>query len=138
MRVVLDTNVVVSGLLWLGPPHDILALAVSGVISPCATEVMLAELHAVLSRPKFRQPIIRRKTTVDELVTSVAATVLLFEPTPTIVPQSLRDHSDAMFLACAIAAHASVIVSGDNQLLEIDGFEGIRIVSASSFLSDVF
>jgi uncharacterized protein len=137
VRVVLDTNVVVSGLLWLGSPHDVLVLAASGAISPCATEAMLAELHAVLTRPKFRQPIIRRRTTVDELVTSVAATVLLFEPKPVVLPQSLRDHSDAMFLACAIAAHASVIVSGDSHLLEIDRFEGIRIVSASSFLSDI-
>jgi uncharacterized protein len=56
---------------------------------------------------------------------------------PTVVPQALRDHTDAMFLSCAIAAHAPVIVSGDSHLLEIDGFEGIRIVTASSFLSDI-
>ena len=134
VRVVLDTNVLISGLLWLGAPHHVLGLAESGEIELCATPSLLEELHDALSRPKFRAPIHRRRTSVDELVASVAAKVRLYDVTPRIVEPRLRDRDDVILLACARAAQAAYIISGDNDLLALESVQSISILSPSDFL----
>ena len=55
MRVVLDTNIVVSGLLWHGSPRQVLNAARAGNIIPFTTGDLLGELHDVMARPKFAQ-----------------------------------------------------------------------------------
>jgi putative PIN family toxin of toxin-antitoxin system len=133
---VLDTNVIVSGLLWLGPPHQIFALIESGQLTLCLTQEILTDLRDVLSRPKFRPFINRRQTSVDELMASVTASASLFEPAYLVLPSALRDRDDLAILSCAIAAQAIYIVTGDKDLLTLQNVEGIRVVMASEFLAE--
>ena len=137
VRVVLDTNVVISGLLWRGPSHRILARVESGEVESCATSAMLDELREVLSRPKFRVTINRRQTSVDEMMAAVIAHVFLCEPIAITPPRTLRDPDDAIILSCAASAQATYITSGDDDLLSLGDFQGIRIVSPSAFLSEM-
>jgi putative PIN family toxin of toxin-antitoxin system len=82
MLVVADTNVLISGLLWMGLPHRLIELAEQGAITLCATETMLEELQAVLSRPKFAQKIQERQSSVEEIVLGVIRLVALYPPPP--------------------------------------------------------
>lgn len=134
MRVVLDTNVLVAGLLWFGPPHRILELADEGAVTLCLTEVLLEELADVLPRPKFRSVIARRQTSVDELMVSVFAAARLFQPTMLNGLPDLRDPDDSLVLECAVSANADYIILGDDDLLVLERFHNIQILSPAEFI----
>ena len=116
MRVVADTNTVVSGLLWHGPPRQVLDAARAGTLQLYTTAVLLAELDEVLQRPKFAQRLTLAGVTTRTLVLGYAALARLIEPA-VIVPVVEEDPDDDAVLACAVAAQAEAIVSGDSHLL---------------------
>jgi putative PIN family toxin of toxin-antitoxin system len=134
MRGVTDTNTVVSGLLWDGPPRQVLEAARSGALTLYTTAVLLAELEDVLSRPKFVRRIEATGFTPHDLVLGYAALATLVEPAP-IEPVILADPDDDAVLACAVAAEAAVITSGDRHLLSLGEYQGIPIVTAPELLS---
>jgi len=133
-RAVLDTNVWVSALLWTGAPHRLIRLAESDdlelVISPAGVE----EVSDALARPKFAARIATLHTSVGELVESLLSIVeILPEPQgEAVIPE---DPDDDRILACAWAADAHWIVSGDNHLLSLKTYRGIRIVSPRQVLN---
>jgi uncharacterized protein len=133
MRVVLDTNTVISGLLWPGNPRRILDLARSGEITLCVSQALLVELLDVLSRPKFVARLALIGVTPTEVVDGYAT---LAEAIEVIMVEALivTDPDDDEVLACALAANASYVVSGDRHLLDVDSHEYIRIMSAAQFL----
>lgn len=104
MRLVLDTNVVVAGLLWNGHPRHLLDLAIDGDVTLFASPALTVRYGA--------------------LVTLV---------TPVEVPRVVKeDADDDQVLACAVAAQVNLIVSGDKHLLRLGGSHaGIRIVTAA-------
>ena len=111
MRVVTDTNTVISGLMWRGAPHRILEAARAGQIILYTSPLLLAELEDVLARSKFAERQMRAQVTARELVWGYAALTRLVEPQP-IDPVILEDPDDDAVLACAVAAQAEVVVSG--------------------------
>jgi putative PIN family toxin of toxin-antitoxin system len=133
MRVVLDTNTVISGLLWPGNPRRILDLARSGEITLCVSQALLVELLDVLSRPKFVARLALIGATPVEVVDGYATLAEAVEVTM-VEPLVLADPDDDEVLACALAANASYVVSGDRHLLDVDSHEYIRIMSAAQFL----
>lgn len=134
MRVVADTNVVVSGLLWRGPSRSVLDAARAGAIFLFTSVALLAELEEVLSRDKFAKRIRAVGLTPRGLTLGYAALASVTKPDsiPAVV---LEDPDDDHVLACAVTAHAEVIVSGDNHLRNLTEYEGIKILSAAEFLS---
>lgn len=134
MRVVADTNVVVSGLLWRGPSRSILDAARAGTINLFTSAVLLSELEEVLGRDKFAARIMAAALTPRLLTLGYAALASLTKPTP-IQPVVLDDPDDDFVLACALSAKAEVIVSGDNHLQKLKEHDGIAILSASEFLA---
>lgn len=134
MRVVVDTNVVVSGLLWRGPSRSVLDAARAGTVSLFTSAVLLSELEEVLGRVKFATRITAVGLTPRLLTLGYAALASLTKPSP-IQPVILDDPDDDFVLACALSAKAEVIVSGDNHLRKLREHEGIAILSASEFLS---
>ena len=138
MRVVLDTNVLVSAILSAdGPPRRLLNHARAGAYELCTSPVLLAELLDVLSRAKFASRMTRAGVTPIAIVLEVRRISLLV--TPDRVPDViLDDPDDDHVLACAVVADAMLIVSGDKHLLGIGGnYCGIRIVSAGDAVAIV-
>ncbi len=134
MKVVPDTNTVVSGLLWHGAPHELLLLAREGKITLYTSPALLAELRDVLSRPKFIVRLRKVGTTPRKISLEFAALAKLARP-EAIVPVVPADPDDDVVLACAISASAQIITSGDSHLLALKSYLGIPIVTAREFLN---
>src|SRR5580658_5539762 len=101
IRVVLDTNVVVSALISpFGNPAQVLLAALDGRIVPCFSNDVLAEYSEFLARPKFAIP----ARTVTRLIASLRAQGVLCAPRQK--SPGLPDSDDEIFLACALAANA--------------------------------
>ena len=132
VRVVLDTNVYVSGLLWTGLPHDLLSAAETDQLVLVTTSAILEEVREVLARPKFAARMSTLSTSVDELMESLLSLVqIIHEPKVTRVV--LRDSDDDKFVACALAARVRWIISGDEHLLSIGRYKNIRMVTPQQF-----
>ena len=136
MRVVADTNTLVSGLLWQGTPRRVLDAARAGMLQMYTTADLLAELEEVLQRPKFMQRLALAGVTSHILVFGYAALARLIEPVE-IPPVISADPDDDAVLACAVAARAEMIVSGDSHLLDLKDYEGISIVTAAQLLNRI-
>jgi putative PIN family toxin of toxin-antitoxin system len=133
IRVVPDTNVYVSALLWMGVSHRLLCLAEAGDLIFITTPTIMEELRDVLGRPKFRLRIAALDTSVAELMESLLSVVEIIQDV-TIEPVVERDPDDDKILACALAARAEWIVSGDGHLLALKRYKGIAIVTPRQFL----
>ena len=132
-RVVLDTNIVISGLLWSGTPHEVMKRAFERKFMPFATEAMLDELSEVLAREKFKTRLTSRNQSVADMVSQYAKTVQIVDA-ESLETQVSEDADDDVFIACAIKAKANYIVSGDPHLLKLKHYETISIIDARSFL----
>jgi uncharacterized protein len=133
MRVVADTNTVISALFWSGAPRHLLDAARAGSIQLFTSAELLAELEEVLQRERFAQRLPVVDLSAKDLVLGYAALAALVEPAP-FAPFVLDDPDDDAVLACAVAARANAIVSGDSHLLRLDAFEEIPILTAPQLL----
>lgn len=129
MRLVLDTNVVASALLWGGVPRLLLQAAREQKLRIFTAGEMLAELTGILGRRKFKQKIAASMLTVDELVDGSIALAALVRPLPT--PRIAPDPDDDVVIGTALAAKADLLVTGDKPLLSVDGSQGLRIVGVT-------
>lgn len=128
MRLVLETNVVASGLLWGGAPAQLLDAAQLGEIELFTSRPLLAELAGILTRVKFAKAIAATGLPPGELVLGYAALATIVEAAQ-ISPAIAVDPQDDQVLACAVAARAALIVSGDKHLHSLGGqYDGIPIV----------
>lgn len=128
MRAVIDTNVLISGLLWHGPSHALIDRVRAGTVTLVSSPALLAELADVVERPKFDAILSRVNTSSGRLLAEVRQLAEVIEPPPLPSPVC-RDPDDDQVLALALAAKVELIVSGDNDLLSLGGFEGIAIVA---------
>lgn len=133
MRVVADTNTVVSPLLWRGPPAEVLQAAREARILLFASATLIAELEDALGRAKFKARLARVGSSPSELLTNYRTLIALVRAPP-IAPTS-RDPDDDHVLACALGASADLIVSRDRDLCELGEFCGIRILPARAALA---
>jgi putative PIN family toxin of toxin-antitoxin system len=133
VRVVADTNTVVSAFLWGGAPADILTAAREQRLTLFTSAALIAELEAVLAREKFAARIAQVGSTVADLLAGYRALAQLVR-TAEITPVS-RDPDDDQVLACALAADAGLIVTRDQDLRTLDPFRTIRILSAREALA---
>lgn len=134
MRLLLDTNVVASGLLWNGAPAQLIDAARAGDLELFTSRTLLAELARILSRVKFSKAIAATGFPCDELVLGYAELAIVLNPAP-VPPTVLADPDDDHVLACAVAAEADMIVSGDRHLLDLGGgYQGIPIVTPAEAL----
>lgn len=137
MRIVLDTNVVMSALLWRGPPYRLLeAIRQNARLQLYSSPVLLEELTDVLTRPAATKQLAVIGRTAREVIADYLEAVELVEPTeiPSVIT---RDPDDDHVLACAITARAEIIVSGDLDLLDLNTYRGIPIVKAAEAMQRI-
>ncbi|MEO7404092.1 MAG: putative toxin-antitoxin system toxin component, PIN family [Burkholderiales bacterium] len=135
MRLVLDTNTVLSGLLWQNNPGKLLDLALVGRIELFTSQMLLLELADVLPRAQFAKKIAASSFSVEGLITRYA--VLAQSVEPAIISPTSVDPDDDHVLACALAAKADLIVSRDKDLLNLKRFHNIAIVNAASAIARI-
>lgn len=129
MRLVLDTNAALSALLWGGTPGRLIQAAEHQRLELVSSTALLAELRGVLAREKFAGQLALRGLMVADIFDGYAALVMLVTPSA-IPPTIMHDPADDQVLACALAARADLIVSGDRHLHSLGGaYQGIRIVT---------
>lgn len=128
-RVVFDTNVWISGLLWRGKPYQCLLPARAGAVRPTYCLSMLGELAG-----KLRSPFGFSENRIQAAIYDLKSKGELVEISGNLRPVP-ADPDDNKFVECAVVSHASVIVSGDAHLLELREYEGIPILSPADFLA---
>ena len=132
MRLVLDTNVVASAVLWGGVPLLLLQAGREKRVDLFTSAALLAELTDILGRRKFDKKIAASTLTVDQLVDRYAALAALVRPTPT--PRIAPDPDDDVVIGTALAAKADLVVTGDKPLLSVAEYQGVRLVGVSQAL----
>lgn len=130
MKVVLDTNTLVSAIGWEGAPRRVVLMIREGRHALVTSTALLAELARILAHRKLR------RVATHPLLPSILEWV--HRPEHLVVPQERvqaieADTADNAVLEAAIEGHADVIVSGDRHLLDIGEFRGIPIVTAATF-----
>jgi putative PIN family toxin of toxin-antitoxin system len=134
VRAVIDTNVLVAGLLWHGPPHALLVHLRAGTVSLVSSPALLAELASVIGRTKFDVILKRTNTSRERSLAEVRRMAEVIEP-PALPQPVCRDPDDDEVLALAIAAKVELIVTGDKDLLSMKGFAGIPILAPAEAVS---
>ena len=128
MRVLLDSNVLISAAINKGKPRKLLLKALAGEFVLVSSNELLKELEGVIARPKFRLS----SSEVQKFVSAFKKTVELVK-----VKSNLRiveDPADDKVLNAAYDGKVDYIVTGDADLLKLKEFRGIKIVPASRML----
>lgn len=133
MRIVIDTNVVIAGMLWHGPPRRLLEAAVEGTIRLTTSAGMLEELAQALTYPRLARRLSEQRLSASAVVARYA--LLSDVVAPASIPATvLSDPDDDQVLACALAARADLIVSGDADLLNMKSYQAIPVIAAAEAL----
>jgi putative PIN family toxin of toxin-antitoxin system len=127
VKFVLDTNVVVSALVWGGTPYLLIEAAAAGDIELYTSPMLLSELREVLGREHLASRLATQRSSVDTAFALYAELAISVSPlaTPRVVPD---DVDDDHVIAAALAANADLVVSGDRHLLSVGSHQGIGIV----------
>ena len=131
MRVVLDTNVFVSGLFFKGPPYQILDAWRRRVLRLVVSPEVLEEYHRVSQELAMDFPQIDLGPPLALLETHA----LMRKPGRLSAPVC-ADPDDDKFLTCALGGRTKMVVSGDRHLLAVDGYRGIRVLRPRQFVEE--
>ncbi|OYT90693.1 MAG: putative toxin-antitoxin system toxin component, PIN family [Burkholderiales bacterium PBB3] len=137
MRIVIDTNLLVSGVISAGLPRQLVDAGKAGEFEMCTSEVLLAELLDVIGRGKFAARLAQAGLTPLAIGQDLRALAVVVSPTsvPRVVP---TDPDDDHVLAAALAGAADLIASGDKRdLLPLGSYQGIPIITAKEALERI-
>lgn len=134
MRIVIDTNIWVSGLLWKGDAWRLLNLVEAGELDVCIAYAMLLELEEVLGYERLQPRLTVLQQTPARLAAYALSLATVFDVSRGDTPIVQSDPDDDIFLLCAMAAGASHVVTNDNHMLALGSHEGVAIVRVEQFL----
>jgi putative PIN family toxin of toxin-antitoxin system len=135
LRVVLDTNVLVSSVLSKkGAPAVLMQAWSDRLFDLVISETIIAETKRVLSGHRLKQPYNISDDRIVRLVELLRKNSILVPGSAAVAGAVPADPSDEMFIAAALDGNADVIVSGDKDLLEIESFRGVAIITPRQFL----
>lgn len=129
-RIVLDTNVIISAILFGGDPRRVLELVITSAIDCTLSLSILDELRDVLQRSKFGFSIEQCLQITEEL----HGICEIIQPT-TKYRGKISDPDDKIILECAIEADADFIITGDSDLLDLKQCRNIQILNPSEFIN---
>ena len=128
MKIVLDTNVLISGIFFSGPPYQVLKAWQVGKINIAISEEILSEYQRVAQELSKQFP----SVDIDHILKIIAIHAEIVD-TRGYEVTVCEDPDDNMFISCAIASKTKVIVSGDKHLLKISGYQGIEVFKPRDF-----
>lgn len=131
MKVIIDTNVFISGVFFSGPPSKILEAWRDGKVQLVVSREILQEYQHVLE-------------TMEEEFTGVDVSEILelftvkseLIAAPALIKAVCVDPDDDKFLACALASKVKHIISGDKHLLKVSGYRGVEVVKPRKFIDN--
>ena len=130
MKIVVDTNVIISGVFFGGAPEEILKAIVSSDVIACATAEIVDEYIEIVN-----EMISRKQGKINaSLLLPLINSLEMIEPKTQV--KISRDPDDDKFIECAKNAKALYIVSGDKDLLVIKEYDGIKIITAKEFCDE--
>ena len=129
MRVVLDTNVLVSAIFFSGPPSRILSAWLEDAFELAVSAEILAEYRGTATRVGEKFPEVDLSAVLDR----IALHALLVLPVK-LPDAACEDRDDVKFLECALGAQAHYVVTGDRALLRASGYQGVEVVTPRRFL----
>ncbi len=130
LKIVLDTNIYISGIFWEGLPRIILDLACDGKIEVFVSPAIFKELHNVLTGKKFFLSQNESGRILKDILSYITPV------TPGISEKiEIPDQRDVIILETALSGKVDYLITGDPHLLNLHIFKGIRIVRAREFLS---
>ena len=129
LKVVIDTNVFVSGVFFSGPPSQILKAWQLGKFELIVSREILDEYRRVGEILREEHPAVDLKPILNFVLehAKVYKSAALKEPV-------CEDPDDDKFIACALASGSKVIVSGDQHLLKVSGYQGIQVLKPRAFV----
>jgi putative PIN family toxin of toxin-antitoxin system len=129
MRIILDTNVFISGIFFTGPPYQIVKAWRDVRIQLLVSPSILDEYQRIGAELALQFRDVDLKPFLDLL--TIQAEIVLAPTLPAVIPD---DPSDDKFLEAAVAGNASYIISGDKHLLKLSEFQGIQILKPKDFV----
>lgn len=137
MRIVLDTNLLVSGIISTGLPRQLVVAAKAGAFELCTSEMLLDELLDVISRDKFATRLVQAGLAPLTIVEDLRALAVVVSPSM-VARVVLADPDDDHVLAAALTGATDLIVTGDKRdLLPLGSYQGIPIVTAKEALERI-
>ena len=137
MRLVVDTNVLVSAFLWQGTPGRLIELAAEAEIELFTSRALIDELSEVLHRQKLAKQVEATGLTAAQMVRHYSRRLAQVVPAGKLANPASRDVDDDAVLACALTASANLIVSGDKDLLALKHYQGIAIVTPAQAIQRI-
>ncbi len=136
MRIVIDTNVLLSAVFWHGTPHTLLNQVRSGAAELIISPVLINEISRVIHRDKFAAILKQTDRKPARILEELRALAEVIVAAPLAIPVC-RDPDDDAVLACAVSGRADCIVSGDTDLLVLGSYQNIPIVNAADALQRI-
>lgn len=128
MKIVLDANVLVSGIFFSGAPNKILEAWNEGVFELVISPEILEEYRRVVEELSSKYPSVEAGRIVDLIL--LRSQLCMSKP---LVAQVCTDPDDDKFLACALAAGVQIVVSGDKSLLKASGYNEVEVIRPREF-----
>lgn len=132
-KIVVDTSISVSAMLWGGTPQRLLTVAIENSIPLLTSRPLIQELTKTLNKPKLASYVALTGKTPSELAAEFARLMIFVEPAD-VPPDAVRDPDDVHVLAAAVGGKATHIISGDNDLLVLGSYRDILIMKAIDFI----
>lgn len=127
IRVVLDTNILVSAILFGGKPEKIMSLVIEEKLTGVTSSILISELKEVFSK-KFPSS----QSDLQIILKNIEDIFTIVQPKKTI--NIVKDEDDNRVLEAAIEGKCNYIVTGDKELLKLNSFKGIKILTSDDFL----
>lgn len=131
MRIVIDTNVMVSAVFFGGQPYRLLHYIMEGQVDVVASEEIVDEYEEIFLRLKHKYPSIRTRIPLNDIL----ARFEIIRVTSDI--HVSRDPDDDKFISCAVDGKCLYIVSGDSDLLSIGNYGNVEILTVVDFLNRI-
>ena len=129
MKLVIDTNVFISGIFFSGPPFLILDAWRQGKVSLVISPEILDEYRRVGEKLAVQFPRVDLEPWIELLVLKTSLV-----DSPSLAKRVCDDPDDDKFLACAMASKTKLICSGDRHLLDVSSYHGITIMAPLVFV----